>query len=296
MLDTFRRKLYRTFQKYRAIHILLNTPSADELRGLDDSLENIERMPSAMLRRKARTIRADYERMVQLYGVRGSLDDFEELLADYRAASKPILYVTKYDLERLFSKYDNRFREFRTLPPHGRVGIDVGGRSSSAEEIKSFILEASLFEDMAALWNSALLATQTEGPDTSVADVKRAAALRRATAKAAFNLLEGYLNGLAVDVQLILPISSREKTLLQEWDEARNHPVRLSLRDKILQYAKLAARAQHPPVQESNSTSMQFVLAMEAAVRHALIHPTPRFFRRANVSGGRLPQLDTRPS
>jgi hypothetical protein len=276
MLDTFRRKLSRTFHKYRAMHILLNTPSPEELRGLDNSLENIERMPGPELRRKARAVQADYERMVKLYGVRGSLDQFEEILAEYTAASKPILYVSKYDLERLFAKYENRFPEFGKLPPHGRVGIEVGGRKSSNTEIKSFVLEASLFEDMAALWNLAAAATEAEEPAATIPDTKHAAALRRATAKASFNLLEGYLNGLALDIQLVLRVSSKEKTLLQEWHETNNRPVRLSLRDKILQYAKLGARAQHPPVQESNSEAMQIVLSTEAAVRHALIHPTPR--------------------
>lgn len=129
---------------------------------------------------------------------------------------------------------------------------------------------------MATLWNAAATATEAEEPQTTVPDTKRAAALSRATAKAAFNLLEGYLNGLAVDVQLLFTVSAKEKTLLQEWDEAKNRPVRLSLRDKILEYVKLAAHAQHPPVQESNSKAMQVVLATETAVRHALIHPTPR--------------------
>lgn len=259
------------------MHILLNTPSPDELRGLNDSLENIERMPGPELRRKARAVQADYDRMVKLYGARGSLDDFAEILADYAAASKPILYVSKYDLERLFSKYENRYPNFHKLPPHGRIGIEVGGRrNSSATEIKSFVLEGSLFEDMAALWNAAATATEAERPDSTVPDSKHAAALRRATAKAAFNLLEGYLNGLALDVQLMLAVSAKEKTLLQEWDDAKKHPVRLSLRDKILQYAKIAVRAQHPPVQENNSEAMQLVLATETAVRHALIHPTPR--------------------
>jgi hypothetical protein len=276
MLDTFRRKLYRTFQKYRAMHILLNTPNPEELLGLDDSLENIQVMPGPKLRRKARAVQADYERMVKLYGARGSLDEFSKILADYAAASKPILYVTRYDLERVFTNYENRFPDFRRLPQHGRIGIEVGGRKSSNAEIKSFTLEGSLFEDMAALWNVAATATEAEEPETTVPDAKRAAALRRATAKAAFNLLEGYLNGLAVDIQLLLAVSAKEKTLLQEWDEARNRHVRLSLRDKILEYVKLAARAQHPPIQESNSKAMQVVLATETAVRHALIHPTPR--------------------
>jgi hypothetical protein len=277
MLDTFRRRMHRAFRKYRAVHILLNTPSPDELTRLDESLENIERMSGPELRRKAGAFKAEYEKIVKMYGVCGNIEDFEEILEEYRAAAKPLLYVAKFDLERLFRKYENRFPDLRRLPPHGRVGIEVGGRGAPGLAIKTFLLEASLFEDMAALWNSAAAATHAALPeDSTVAEEKHAAALRRATTRAAFSLLEGYLNGLGVDIQLTLKVSAKEKALLEEWDEAKKRAVRLSLRDKILQYVKLASRSQHPPIQESNSEAMQIVLATESAVRHALIHPTSR--------------------
>lgn len=277
MLPTFRRNLHRTFRKYRAVQILLNNPTPEELRRLDDSLQNIERMPGPELRRKARTFRAEYDRLVKLYGVRGNFEQFEEILDDYAKAHKPILYVAKYDIERLFSRYESRFPDLRQLPPHGRIGIEVGGRQSDGRTANTFLLEASLFEDMAALWNAAADATAAaDSPTSTLRHNKHAAALRRATTKAAFNLLEGYLNGLALDIQLTMEVSAKERKLLQEWDDAKDRPARLSLRDKILQYVKLAAGAEHPPIQETNSESMSIVLATEAAVRHALIHPTPR--------------------
>ncbi len=277
MLDTFRRRIHRAFRKYRGVHILLNTPSPDELRRLDYSLENIERMPGPELRHEATAFKAEYKKIVKMYGVCGNVEEFEEILDEYAAASKPILYVAKFDLERLFTKYENRFPNLRKLPPHGRVGIEVGGRRSLGTEVETFLLEASLFEDMAALWNSASAATIAALPkDSTVPEEKNAAALRRATTKAAFSLMEGYLNGLALDVQLICNPSAKEKVLLEEWDEAKNRPARLTLRDKILQYVRMAALSQHPPIQESNSDAMGIVLATESAVRHALIHPTPR--------------------
>ncbi len=281
MLPTFRTNLHRTFRKYRAVQILLNNPSPAELRRLDESLENIERMPGPELRRKARTFQTEYERFVKLYGVRGNIAEFEEILEDYAKAKKPILYVTRYDIERLFSRYESRFPDLGQLPPHGRIGIEVGGRRAAGTSANTFLLEASLFEDMAALWNAGLEATTAAAPATSTLQQnKHAAALRRATTKAAFNLLEGYLNGIAVDIQLTTDVSAKEKVLLQEWDDAKKRPVRLSLRDKILQYVKLASGSDHPPIQETSSKAMAVVLATEGAVRHALIHPTPRLLPR----------------
>jgi hypothetical protein len=277
-MDTFRQKLRRAFRMYRAAHILLNSPSPEELAGLDDSLDNIDRMPGPELRRKGRAFQQAFVEIRERYGVRGKTEDFEELLSGYAAASKPIMYVAKFDLERLFSRYENRLPDFGKLPPHGRIGIEVGGRRSDPNEIKTFILEASLFEDMAALWNTAASSTEAAAPgDSAVYEKKHAAALRRAVAKASFNLLEGYLNGLALDIQLTQRITKEEKTKLQEWDDTKQRPVRLSLRDKVLQYVKIAVHAEHPPIQESNSEPLTLILAMEAAVRHALIHPTPRY-------------------
>ena len=53
-------------------------------------------------------------------------------------------------------------------------------------------------------------------------------------------------------------------------------PRRLSLRQKLLQFPKIAAGAQHPPLQESNCPEMGLILDYEVRFRHALVHPTPR--------------------
>lgn len=141
-----------------------------------------------------------------------------------------------------------------------------------------FQLEVSLYEDMAALWNSALHANNlAERHGASKLDVKNAGALLRATAKATFNLLEGYVNGLASDILLTKSITDEERAKLQEWDSARSRARHLSLRDKLLQYPKIAIAASHPPIDDAATPSMRNVIQMEVKLRHALIHPRPEW-------------------
>ena len=88
-------------------------------------------------------------------------------------------------------------------------------------------------------------------------------------------MLEGYLGGVALDVLLMREVTPDEEVKLQERDDTKGRAVRLSLRDKILQYSKIACNQLYPPIQESSSRSMGRVLEFEQKIRHALIHPTP---------------------
>lgn len=140
-----------------------------------------------------------------------------------------------------------------------------------------FQLEASLFEDMAILWNRTLLAScEAAQPESSKAQVKLFKALLRGTVKATFNLLEGYLNGLACEILLMHTVSPEDRIRLEEWDAGRNRVQFLSLREKLLQYPKIAIAVQHPPLLNKFASSVSRVVDLEIALRHALIHPRPQ--------------------
>jgi hypothetical protein len=109
--------------------------------------------------------------------------------------------------------------------------------------------------------------------------LKGESSLLRATAKAAFNLLEGYINGVGYDVLLTRRTTTRELELIQEWDASRGRPRQLTLRDKLLKYPRLALQRQHAPVDENRCSAIGEVISMEKSIRHALIHPTPRLAR-----------------
>jgi hypothetical protein len=98
--------------------------------------------------------------------------------------------------------------------------------------------------------------------------IKRFLALKRAAARALFALLEGYLNGMAVNIQWTtdldqLPAAHREMILEQD-DNGRQKFKRF--RDKALQYPKIAIGRQHPPIPENNP-HLSVVLARARVAR-----------------------------
>jgi len=257
------------------------------------------------LRARAKELEQALQRAIEHYGVIGSLDEMERLLSSGRElvqiGPRDFLCISKYHLSKIFQHYEKALPVFPRLPVHARVGIDVGNVRQSSSEMEVFQLEVSLFEDMADLLNEAIRSGQVaDGPDPTKVQVKHAGACLRAATKAAFNLLEGYLNGLAGDVALLRTVSPADYVKITEWDEKRQRPVFLSLREKLLQYPKIAAGLAHPVLQESSCPAMQRVLRLEKQLRHALIHPRPQVlpsgsesFREAAFFELRLPQVET---
>jgi hypothetical protein len=176
----------------------------------------------------------------------------------------------------MFASYEQLLSHVPELPPHARIGIDVRGVLDKSK-LEVFLLEAALFEDMASLWNLTLATAEPYKPNTDKQVFKRTLALTRATAKAAFNFIEGYLNGMATDILEVDVVSESDKTKLQEWDEQRDRVRFLSLRDKLLQYPKIAVNAPHPLLSETNCPEIKLIVKLEQEIRHSLIHPTPLF-------------------
>ena len=271
----------RKYRKYRAVLILTNSLGKAERTLVDHSLENIERSPSRNLRTGAEQFDGILRKTLDYFGVVATLDELEAMLssggASARVGKNSYLCISKYWLSRAFRHYEKALPIFPKLPEHARVGIDVGTIRESTSEMEVFQLEASLFEDMAILWNEASRAeVAASRSDSSKVQVKLAGASMRAVAKAAFNLLEGYLNGLACDILSTASVSPEERSKLGEWDATRDRPRFLSLRDKLLQYPKIAVGAKHPPLEETALPCMRRVVELENALRHALIHPRPQ--------------------
>jgi hypothetical protein len=243
----------------------------DRQHQIDDWLESFEQLSGPQLRsqwkRVAREINATFRR----FGVKGSLEELHAIIATAENHPDNVYYVRKADLQRLLTKYEEALAVFTKLPPHAFIGVDVNGLIGA---LSWHLLEAALFEDMAALWNATFELRDQIFPGPP-AKVKRASAFQRATLKSAYNLLEGYLNGIAADCLLLYGemLSSEERSQLLEYDAARDRRQHLSLRQKLLQYPRIAARATDPLFQENSNIEMKGLLGLEDAIRHALIHP-----------------------
>ena len=142
------------------------------------------------------------------------------------------------------------------------------------------LLEASLFEDMCALFNSCRDADVQAPRELPVADmtrkiaVKRHAALKRATMSAAFYFVEGYINGLATSFMHGHgnTLDEKEKTLLTEWDASKSRYRSVSTRDKLVQYPRIITRSQFPPIDENNCPELAYFVTTAKDFRDAVVH------------------------
>ena len=93
------------------------------------------------------------------------------------------------------------------------------------------------------------------------------------------DFIEAYLNGLAVDyfIEHMDSLSPEERSILRDWDEGRNRPRYLSLRDKLIQYQRILKRSQHAYLQESNCLEIARFLQTVDLIRNPLAHPSPHF-------------------
>lgn len=278
-MATFRDRVVRTYRTYRAILILTNGATPDERRLVDATERGLATAPTSVLRHKAREFQTALASLVEHYDVTASADQLLaalQVLENARRAEGGFPCVSKYQLGQLFNRYDRAIPTFPRLPMHAGIGIDIGNFRATGNQVEIYLLEASLFEDLAALWNEASRACAKEAAAQSTkVESKHAVACLRAAAKAAFNLLEGYLNGLAGDIAIVRQVTGAERRKLTEWDEDRQKAVYCSTRDKLQQYPRIALGAAHPPLQESSCAAMARVLRLEEQLRHALIHPRP---------------------
>lgn len=280
--SNLRRKAELAYREYRVLMILAGWLTGREREQIDQSLKILPQLPRKRLQAEYLELCAEIAELRRRLGAKVSLVEYERLLKAHGERDRTLLFVPKWMLERLyFSHYERAFDLFASLPPHARIGIDVEGILRPANpEITWHLLEAKLFEDMALLWNSTLDASASSQSDPKNRHAwKWLEALVRAAARSAFYLVEGYLNGLAFDVVIMAnanELSDDEITKLREWDTHSNRPRLLSLRDKLLQYPRIATAQQTPPIQESNCPEMKLIIEHEGHIRHALVHPTPK--------------------
>jgi len=277
-ISATRKKLKAAYRRYRTILLLTYQLDEKEKQQIDENYAKIDKLRSEKLLPGLKTIQKEIERLSNEYGITGNLESLELTLDDAKD-NKPLIFVSKHELESVCSKYEKIMSGFPRLPKHARIGIEKFGvrRKERLVEIELYILEATLFEDMASLWNATIEASRIIEGKRSKILTKRIIALQRATAKAAFNLLEGFLNGLAFNILLTddIELSDKDAEVLKEWDEKRKRSIQLSLRDKLIKYQRIAVGAQHPPITEDNCPEMAKLLIMHEEMRHALIHPTP---------------------
>lgn len=284
--SNLRKKAELMYRKYRAIMILTFGITQNQRKKIDRNLKILPTLTRREILARLPELDKILKEISERYGVKGTLRQMENLINKKSTLpGETFLLLSKFHIQELYDHYERSLPIFPDLPPHARIGIDVLGIRKQARKIEIYLLEASLFEDMAALWNNTLEVSEsarTHGNEKAEL-IKRKNALKRATAKAVFNLLEGYLNGIALDIYLSRDTTPEEEMKLMEWDAERSRPRPLSLRDKLLQYPKITLKKKHPPLDENNCQEMAKILELEQRIRHSLIHPKPGILQGGSV-------------
>jgi hypothetical protein len=285
-----RRRLETFLRWYKAILLLTCNFTKKKSSEIDRIYQHIDILPRAGIRELLAMLENTVKQLKRDYGVKADLTEMEELIRRgcelldsertlkdpyFEQSADKYINVRKDQLEAIFDHYERRIDVFPMLPPHALIGIDMMGFADGQIEI--FLLEASLFEDMASLLNATVEVWNflNKCQEKSKPLFKRMNALSRSTVKAAYGLIEGYLKCLALDILLTQQVSPEEKTKLTEWDEAKSRPALMKLRDKLLQYPKIALQLQHPPLTEHNCSEIAEILEAEKLVRHTVVHPSP---------------------
>jgi hypothetical protein len=221
-------------------------------------------------------------------GAQESGDFYQKLLAGAALGEEHFLYVPRWMLEALFSKSGDSILHIPSVPRHALVQIDVNGLLDDGSMREYRVLEASLYEDMALMFNRVLDLEQEldslhqkhrilKEPEQKKT-FKELAAARRACVSSAFYFVEAYLNSLAFEALITrsTELSQQDLERLTEWSESRNEgkgaDKYLTLRDKCLHYPRLVAGKQHPLLDENNSPALARFLSEFKELRDSIVH------------------------
>jgi hypothetical protein len=268
------------FRECEAIYFLTNsiTPELAALLEREELL--IDQLPQEeQLRAYILDKTAERAKWRARFNVAATWPELEEYFAHAEELQDgQSLAFPKHLAVRYFPGYDYGLPFFDLLPLHANLMLSWSAR------IEWSLLEAKVFEDMAALSNQA--ERHHANPASLPEHQKERAALYRAASLNAINFVEAYINGVASDHYLahLTQLDGPTKGLLLDWDFARNRPKFLTLKDKVLKYQRIILKSEHAPLQESNCPEFVYLITAAKSLRDALVHPAPDTLDHATPS------------
>lgn len=262
-----------------AILLLGNALSAEETQTFmgDEQENNVRRCNNRRtLEKLIVTLKSEIAELRTRFRVHATDDALLDSLSIMRGGpdqpGNGILFISVHYLNTYLLNH------YAELPPHFRVGVDPQGLRPLGSPLEVRALDATLFEDLAGLFNLSVQHHDlVRGRYYPKAPFKLIQSLFRATTISAFHFVEGYINGVAFDhfAKNEPSLSPSERSLIMEYDFDRKRTRHVSLRDKLLQYPKIALGFTSPPLQESNCPELRHILAQSKAVRDSIVHSSP---------------------
>lgn len=275
-LAAAKRNLDRALREFRAMALIGCNMTPKLRERLDQEIASIPDLKAGALKELAEKTDAVTQQLRAGLGALQPMAFYLDLVHDMEQHPDLMLWLQKHDIDtQMFSKLADVKNDWKDFAPHVRFGIDNPGHIPASLEWR--LLEATLFESAALLWNDMMDAGEAiKRDDRKIAD-KRYRELKRSTIRALFALFEGYLNGIAYDVILTTDITTLSKgsqeMLTERTDDGRARFK--TTKEKIFGYPKIALGLVHSSVDEHNE-HVEYILEHEKELRDAFVHPTPR--------------------
>jgi hypothetical protein len=281
----FIRELDQLIQQQVTLLIL----SRQYSREVRESVERLEvHLPTLTMRKMEGVLNQHRTRLKELVAVLKPTKKLEWYVDFVRRHPPPspgsFAFPAVWEFKDMFRGIAAVIPHIDALPEAARLMCDIQGLwdRSRASEIR--ILEATLFEDMAAAFNRTSELDE-QFPDRETApkfQLKEAVAMRRGAILNAFYMVEAYLNSIAFDCVIQAQRGERPKPLevnsdrLLEWDSQRDKERLVSFRDKLIHYPRIILNKRDPVLQENNCPEIKFLLEEAKEFRDAIVHANPR--------------------
>jgi hypothetical protein len=154
-LAAARLKLLQAIRESEAIYLLVNFLSVENQERIRQFKEIAQRSDKKQVRLTLKQVRSHLSELRRKYGVKVSSAELVETADAIKAGlARPDLLFPKHALRQIFSHYERALPEFDSLPEHAHIAVRVG-TDIVPGEFGYKLLEAVLYEDLAALFNSA---------------------------------------------------------------------------------------------------------------------------------------------
>ena len=223
----------------------------------------------ALLRRNLREVR-------QHYGAKAPNSKYLEMLNEARRYPG-YAYLPKLFIDReLFSHYDRVFPRWPHIPSHALVVFD-GQTLCPTNGL--YVPEVVLLGDALQMLERArgLHKGIVDFRRRDVADQRLLQTYLRATATAAFQTLEAYLNGIAYDCfqEHHDTLEVEEHDLLAEWNSKKRRRAFVTFERKMREYPSVASKAIGRTFDASDLECLEFIVEVGKSLRDAITHPSP---------------------
>lgn len=267
-----RKRLKRLYEYYISLHTVLGAVTFERQKHYESTLRAIlHEIPDSALDVFQKQLVSQIEADKKTYGVIASDETIREIASTIqRAPAGKSLLMPKSLIMEMFEKYSAIKPEIDKLPTYARIGLRYGAKEFPDAPnyfVEVYLPEAQIFEDIAILFNS----IPDDDGTLKIVEKTKGAVVRAITVNC-FNLLEAYINGLALDFVSTTDreLTEAEKDLLTETRKGALKYV--GLRKKLLQYPRIIGDRKHPIIQESNSKAFRYLMSEVQPYRNSIVH------------------------